>query len=188
IIGNSTPRYQFGISAGLNFKGFDISILWKGTAKRDLAFGVNDNIFWGFRRLNQSSIFPEHLDYFRDEPGDKYIGLYEGEANINLDAYWPRPYLQNGGENTKNRQVTTRYLQNAAYVRLQNIQLGYNLSDNLMSRWNLQKFRVYVSGENLFTLTNLPKGMDPIAMGSGRGLGKTYGADRILSFGLTITY
>src|SRR5690606_1536943 len=66
IIGNSTPRYQFGISAGLNFKGFDLSMLWKGTAKRDIAFGVNDNIFWGFRRFNQSSIFPEHLDYFRD--------------------------------------------------------------------------------------------------------------------------
>jgi TonB-linked SusC/RagA family outer membrane protein len=76
IIGNSTPRYQFGMSAGVTFKGFDLSILFKGTGKRDLFFGAEENVFWGFRSTaTQSSPFTNHLDYFRDKEGDKYTGL-----------------------------------------------------------------------------------------------------------------
>ncbi|VAW18504.1 Outer membrane TonB-dependent transporter, utilization system for glycans and polysaccharides (PUL), SusC family [hydrothermal vent metagenome] len=187
IIGNSTPHYQFGVSAGLTFKNFDFSMIWKGIAKRDIFFSGNDNIFWGFRNWNQSSLFPNHLDYFRDQPGDKYTGLYEGDENINIDAYWPRPYIHNG-ENNKNRIPSTRYLQNAAYARLQNVQLGYNLPRNILSKLHLQKLRIYASGENLLTISKLPKGIDPVAVSSRWGAGKTYGADRIVSLGLIITY
>jgi len=187
IIGNSAPHYQFGLSTGLNFKNFDFSMIWRGIAKRDLFFSGGNNIFWGFRTWNQSSIFPEHLDYYRDQPGDRYTGLYEGEANINLDSYWPRPYVNNG-ENNKNRITSTLYLQNGAFARLQNVQLGYNLSGKTLSTLHLQKLRIYVSGENLLTLSHLPAGIDPVATSSGWGVGKTYGADRIISLGVNITY
>ncbi len=187
IIGNSTPHYQFGVSAGLAFKNFDFSMIWKGVAKRDLFFGGGNNIFWGFRTWNQSSLFPNHLDYYRDQPGDKYTGLYEGDENINIDAYWPRPYIHNG-ENNKNRIISTRYLQNAAYARLQNVQVGYNLPRDILSKLHLQKLRIYASGENLLTISKLPKGIDPVAVSSRWGAGKTYGADRIVSLGLIITY
>jgi TonB-linked SusC/RagA family outer membrane protein len=187
IIGNSTPRFQYGILAGLNFKGFDFSVLFKGTAKRDLFFGADENVFWGFRNTaTQSSPFINHLDYFRDKEGDKYTGLYEGEANLNLNAYLPRPYLN--GEDIKNKEISTRYLQSGAYLRLQNIQLGYNVESALLKKIRLQKVRLYVAGENLFTLTSLPNGIDPVAVVSAWGVGKTYGADRMLSFGLTMTY
>lgn len=189
VIGNSTPRYQFGISMGLNYKSFDFSMLWKGTAKRDLSFGggIDENIFWGFSVWNRSSVFPGHLDYFRDQEGDKYTGLYEGEANINLDAYWPRPYMHTR-ENGKNRLSSTRYLQNGAYVRLQNVQLGYSFSNNLLDKLHLKKLRIYVAGENLLTVTRLPKGIDPVATGGSWGSGKTYGADRMIYLGLVATY
>jgi len=189
IIGNSTPHYQFGFSAGFNFKGFDFSMLWKGTLKRDLAFSSNidENMFWGFTVWNRSSVFPEHLDYYRDKEGDKYSGLYEGEANINLDAYWPRPYLHTR-ENNKNRFPSTRYLQSGAYARLQNVQLGYNFSDKLLNQLHLSRLRVYVSAENLVTFHKLPvKGIDPVAIGGSWGTGKTYGADRLVSLGLIVT-
>lgn len=187
IIGNEMPHFQFGISAGINYKRFDFSMLWRGAAKRDMFFGGGQNIYWGFRTFNQSSVFPWHLDYYRDQPGDKYTGLKEGEANLNTEAFWPRPYLNNP-ENNKNRHVSTRYLQDGSFLRLQNVQLGYSLPDKLISKLSIQKVRIYLSGESLITLTNLSKGIDPVAVSSGWGTGKTYGADRIISTGVIITY
>jgi len=196
IVGNNSPRYQYGITAGFNFKGFDFSMLWKGTAKRDLYFSYAANTFWGFSGWwFRSSLLERNLDYFRDEPGTKYIGLYEGEANINTDAYWPRPYL-NAGEMRKNlSNPNTRYMQSGAYIRMQNVQLGYTLPNNLVSRLSLQKLRFFLSGENLLTFKKLPDNIDPVAtygyveLGSGdEGIGRTYGPDRIYSFGVTITY
>lgn len=187
IIGNSNPRYQYGVSAGFNWKNLDFSMLWRGTAKRDISFAALENIFWGFRHFNQVSLFDGHLDYFRDTEGDKYTGLYEGAANINLDSYWPRPYA-NDAENEKNRVASTRYLQSAAYLRLQNVQIGYNMPSSLASKLKMQRVRVYFSGENLLTLTSLSLGIDPLAISSERGAGKTYGADRMFSLGLMLTY
>ncbi|MFC5624385.1 SusC/RagA family TonB-linked outer membrane protein [Algoriphagus winogradskyi] len=187
IIGNSTPRWQYGLNLNASFKGFDLSMIWRGVGKRDIAFGSGDNIFWGFRSGNQSSLFPEHLDYFRDTPGDMYTGLYEGDANINLDAYFPRPYI-NDGQNNKNRLTSTRYLQSGAYLRLQNLQVGYTLPDPVLNKMRLSNFRMYVTGENLLTFSKIPVGIDPVATGSSWGAGKTYGADRMISVGVQVSY
>ena len=199
IIGNSEPHWQYGIMAGVDYKGFDFSMLWKGVAKKNIYFSSGSNIYWGF--MNgwwETQLQSHHMDYFRDEPGTKYVGLYEGDANINTDAYWPRPYL-NATENNKNKiYPNTRYLQDASWLRLQNVQIGYTLSDKTITKLHLQKMRLYFSGENLLTFSKLPNGIDPVApvgyprggsfqgtQGEGR---LTYGADRIFSFGLTITY
>jgi len=189
IIGNTTPRYQYGLSAGFSFKGFDFSMLWKGTGQRDLFYnGFEANFIWGFMNSSQTSLFTNHLDYFRDDPGDEYVGRYIGDANINLDAKYPRPYL-NPSANEKNRQPSTLYLLDGSYLRLQNIQIGYNLPGKLLNRVKLSNARIFFSGDNLFTFTNLPIGIDPIAIeGYRNSPGKTYGADRIYSFGLTLTY
>jgi TonB-linked SusC/RagA family outer membrane protein len=186
IIGNSNPHYQYGLSAGMSFKGLDFSMIWRGVAKRQQYFDYWSNLYWGFsRQWFYSHHSEEHLDYFRDQPGTKYVGLYEGDANINLDAWYPRPY-ENVAEQTKNLNYpNTRYLANAAYLRMQNIQLGYTLPGSIVSKLKLAQLRVYFSGENLLTFTDLPLGMDPVAPTDGR---LTYGADRMFSFGLTITY
>jgi TonB-linked SusC/RagA family outer membrane protein len=186
-IGNSTPRYQYGISLGASYEGIDFSMVWKGVGERDLWFGGNDNMFWGFRTGNQSSLFPDHLDYFRDQPGDTYTGIKEGDANINLNAYYPRPYINNG-HNNKNRKVTTRYLQDGSYLRLQNLQIGYSLPKTLLDKLYINKFRISITGENLLTITDLPDGIDPVAVSGGFGAGKTYGPDRVFSIGFQITY
>ena len=65
------------------------------------------------------------------------------------------------GETDKNKQPQTKYLQNAAYVRLKNIQLGYTIPGDLTKTIRIQKARIYVSGENLITLTNLIEVFDP---------------------------
>ncbi len=185
IIGNSTPRYQYGISLGAAFKGFDFTLLIKGTAKRDYAVPVagEQYVFWGVQNWLFTSLQPVHLDYFRDRPGDKYSGLHEGDANINLNAYWPKTYLD-ANQNRKNREPSTRYLLNASYMRIQNMQIGYNIPGTILKRAGLQSLRLFLSGENLLTVTDLIKGIDPMALGSRNRVGMTYGADRIFSFGL----
>ena len=199
VIGNDQPHYQYTINGGVSYKGFDFSMLWRGVAKKDMYFYRGSNIYWGcMGGWWESCLTPEHLDYFRDQPGSKYSGLYEGDANINTDAYWPRPYLNNTEEAKNKNHANTRYLQNAAYLRLQNVQLGYSFPRSIASKMHLEKLRIYFSGENLLTFSKLPNGIDPVApvgfptggeffgtAGSGR---LTYGADRIYSIGLTVTY
>lgn len=200
-IGNDQPRWQYGITLGLNYKNLDFSMLWRGVGKKDMYFARMSNIYWGFTNgWWESCLTPDHLDYFRDEPGTKFSGLHEGDANINTNAYWPRPYLDNTEESKNKNNPNTRYLQNASYLRLQNIQIGYTLPKEWINKLNLEKIRVYFSGENLLTFTSLPNGIDPVtpigfgeggggnyygAQGSGR---LTYGADRVYSFGLSITF
>ena len=75
---------------------------------------------------------------------------------------------------------------------MQNIQLGYSLPKPFISKIGLANVRVYLSGDNLLTFDHLPPGIDPVAVtGRAHGrriLGWTYGADRIVLFGLDITY
>lgn len=186
IIGNDQPHYIFGIMPGFSYKGIDFSMLWTGVMKRDLYFGTGSNLYWGFNpSWWEGALQTRNLDYFRDEPGTKYVGLYEGDANINTDAFWPRPYL-NGTEMNKNyNNPNSRYLANAAFIRMQNIQLGYTLPKKWTSRLQLEKVKVYFSGDNLLTFTKLPDGIDPEVP---NGANLTYGADRVCSFGLIISY
>ncbi len=183
IIGNTTPRYQFSVTLGAKYKGFDLNLMFLGVGKRDL--WIDSNMFWGFQTWNQSSLFADdHLDYYRDVEGDTYAGL-----GINTDSYFPRPYLTNP-LNKKNRNVQTRYLQNGAYVRLKNAQLGYSLPQKLTSKIALSRVRFYFSGDNLFTLTGrFPKGMDPeTAIIGDRGHGKSMNIQTMYSFGLEVEF
>lgn len=190
IIGNRSSRYQFGISGNISYKGFDFSMLWRGTGKRDLDQHLTDygsQPYFGFLTQTWSSINDIHLDYYRDTPGDKYTGLYEGDRNLNLDAWLPRPYMSSV-ENPKNRKVSTRYLLNGAFIRLQYVQIGYNLPERMLSRIGLSKVRMHLTGDNLLTFSHMPKGVDPVAVTGFYTFGTTYGVGRGVAFGLTIQY
>ena len=183
IIGNTTPRYQFSLTLGAEYKGFDFSMMWQGVGKRDL--WINSNMFWGFTTWNQSSLFvDDHLDYYRDKDADTYAGL-----GINTESYFPRPYLVNN-QNNKNRQTQTRYLQNGAYARLKNLQLGYTLPKSLTEKIELSRVRVYFSGDNLCTLTGrFPHSLDPETSTIGsRGHGKSMSAQTAFSFGIDVEF
>lgn len=183
IIGNSAPRYQYSLSLGANFRGVDFSMMFQGVAKRDL--WINSNMFWGFQSWNQSSLFvDDHLDYYRDKESDTYAGL-----GVNANAYFPRPYLI-GASNDKNRKTQTRYLQNGAYLRLKNVQLGYTLPQTVTNKIALSRVRFYFSGDNLFTITGrFPKSLDPETATIGeRGHGKSMNAQSIYSFGVEVEF
>ncbi len=179
IIGNSTPRYRFGITLGADYKGFDISMMFQGVAKRDIWVGGDDRtdyskgmIFWGVNGGQWDSTgYDEHYDFFRPE-GD--------ELGANLNAYFPRPIIGS----KQNQQVQTRYLQNAAYIRLKNLQVGYTLPTELIRKISLQKVRVFFSGDNLWTGSKMSKNFDPELLFQN---GMSYPLSYTLSFGVNIT-
>jgi hypothetical protein len=174
LIGNSTPRYTVGFDASANWKGFDFRAFFQGVMKRDIWQG--SYFFWGATNpIWFSTGFLEHLDYFRGDPNHP--------LGQNLDSYYPRASF-NGG---KNQQVQTRYLQNAAYVRLKNLQLGYTLPTSLSKRAGIQRLRVYVSGENLWTRSKVATMFDPETIDGGSG-GSVYPLQKVLSAGLTVTF
>ena len=198
VIGNTTPRYNIGISAGFNWKGLDFNMFWQGVGKRDFyppldIWNANTNevyrgeIFWGIvGDLYESTILQnsEQLNYWR--PAD--------ETNIfgpNTNAYFPKPYAA-AEANAKSRQTQTKYLLNAAYLRLKSIQIGYTFPKELSGKIKIQKLRVYLSGENLLILTKMPKVIDPelafIGTDKTNGMSRVYPLSRVLSFGFNITF
>ena len=176
IIGNNTPRYAFGFSLDASYKGFDIRAFFQGILKRD--YYIDGPYFWGaYKNMWEGVSFVEHADYFRADP--------EHPLGQNLDAYYPRPLF--GGNTLKNQQCQTRYLQNAAYMRLKNLQLGYTFPKSLIQKAGIQNLRIFISGENLFTITSLSDIFDPETL-SGGYMGSAYPLSRTWSCGLNVTF
>ena len=139
VIGNSTPRYQYGLRAGADYKGIDFSVFIQGVGKRE----VWGDGFLAIPGYNSSDgAMPQAIagDFWRED---------------RTDAFYPAPYNLAGSSTTLNMQVQTRYLLNMAYTRIQNITLGYSLPASLINKVNISKVRLYVSLENFFTFDKL---------------------------------
>ena len=181
VIGNATPRYQYGLTLSAGWKGFDFSVFMQGVAKRDLA--ISGNMFWGFSSAVQGSIFPGHLNYYRDVAATTYAGL-----GINTDSYFPRPYTD-ANMNNKNQITQTRYLQNGAFMRLKTMQLGYTLPKVWLDKIKMQGIYLYVSGENLWTITKMAEYLDPETANVGsRGNAKSYFSQAAVTVGLNVKF
>lgn len=183
VIGNSTPRYFFGLDMNASYKGFDLRVFFQGVMKRDYWIGGNyggGNFMFGATGGGQwwSAGLDAVGDYFRDE---NTWSVKNGYQSANVDAYLPRPVYSD-----KNEQTQTRYLQNAAYIRLKNLQVGYSLPDALIHKLHIQKLRVFFSADNLWTGTKLRKQFDPETIGSNNGNG--YPLSTTLSCGLNLTF
>lgn len=178
IIGDTTPRYQFTINGGISYKNLSLSFVLQGVGKRDWNPG-GAIYFWGAGPYAQVTIFEEHLDYWRED---------------NKNAYYPKPYIHSGGGvrpfQAKNKQTSDRFLQNAAYCRLKNLTLSYDLPERLVGKLGLSKAQIFFSGENLFTLTPLKTMYDPEAIFTGNAYtsegGKNYPMNRVVSCGLIL--
>ena len=188
VIGNTSPRFNYSISGGVNWKGFDFNMFWQGIGRRDYFAPLNMQVFWGLTNAAASSgLYKDSftLDYWR--PADE-----TNQLGANTDGYFAKPYFS--AQNNKNRQVQSRYLLNAAYLRLKNLQIGYTLPSHISNKIFLQKARIYVSGENLFTITNLPGSFDPettIASDPANGgyePGRIYPISRVLSMGVNLVF
>jgi TonB-linked SusC/RagA family outer membrane protein len=139
VFGNPYPRYSYSLRGFAEWKNFDFSFYIQGVGK------VNGYLAEEARHafINDYSI-PKtvHLDRWTpNNPGASYPRMYyQPSHNIVFSNYW---------------------LENASYLRLKNIQLGYTLPRPLLNRINVNRLKVYVSIDNLFTLTDYFGGFDP---------------------------
>ncbi|PTS98288.1 SusC/RagA family TonB-linked outer membrane protein [Pedobacter sp. HMWF019] len=140
IIGNSTPRYQYGLNSNFNYKGFDLNIFFQGVGKRDLWIG--NNLYWG---AGATGTYETYNNSWTPEHTDAFYPAYKNAA--------------------RNRQVQTRYLANGAYLRMKNLALGYTLPQSFTNRIKLQRLRVSASAYNLFEFKSVPKTFDPELLG-----------------------
>jgi len=175
IIGNSTPRYLLGVNLAANWKNFDVSMYFQGVLKRDYFQG--SWYFWGVAGAkSRTTCFSEHLDFFRNE-------TYEAFTDTNADAYYARPSFTR-----RNKQVQTKYLQDASYVRLKNLQIGYTLPKSFSKKLCINKCRIYLSGENLLTFSHMTDIFDPETISGGYGWGNSYPLAKTYSIGINLTF
>ncbi len=182
VIGNTTPRYNFGLNLDAQWKGFDLKIFLSGVGKRNywasgpMMFGAIGSGYW------QAVGYKPHLDYFRPEDTTDPLGP-------NLNAYYPR--LMFGGPSNTGT-VNNRYLQNAAYCSLKNVTVGYTVPQNITRKAYIENLRIFFSGENLAKITNFTKTGDPELIDAynnqGWGYGKVYPLSRVFSVGLNVTF
>lgn len=144
IIGNSTPRYTYSVNLGTDWKGFFMSAFFQGVGKQDWWPGTDNALFWGQYNRPYNNI-PKSM-------------LGEIWSVDNPDTYFPRYRGYVALQGTRELSVVqTRYLQNVAYVRLKNLQLGYSLPQKLVAPAGIQSARIYLSGENIWCWSPLYK-------------------------------
>lgn len=178
VIGNSTPRFLFGIDLNASWKGFDFRAFFQGVMKRDMWQGGAYMFGSGGSEWSSAGITAVG-DYFRDE---NTWSVQNGYREANVNAFLPRPLY-----NDKNRQCQTRYLQNAAYMRLKNLTIGYTLPVTFTQRLGVQNLRVFFSGENLWTISGVSDQFDPETLTGKDYGGVGYPLSTTLSCGLSIT-
>ncbi|HKU51895.1 MAG TPA: hypothetical protein VJQ25_05475, partial [Nitrospira sp.] len=174
VIGNTTPRYQYGFRIGADWKGFDLNIFFQGVGKRSI-WATGNMVLPGY--YGAEANFAHTLDYWTPE---------------NSDAFYPRP-MEYSQTAKWNYVPNDRYLLNMAYMRLKNLTFGYSLPAALLDNIHVQRVRVYFSGENLFEFDKL--GGVPIdpeldwtttTSADSRSFGRSYPYRRTLSFGLQV--
>jgi len=186
VIGNSTPRYNFGITFSADYAGFYASLFFQGVLKQDWWPGSEADLFWGQYNRPYNYAFKSQLD--------------DIWSASNPNAYFPRyrGYVaQNGSGELHATQ--SKYLQNVRYIRLKNAQIGYNLPKDWMKRMHIQSAKIYLSGENLWTVSPLYKytkamdvegihGSDRVLTSGTSGNGNNYPILQSLTIGISVNF
>lgn len=179
IIGNSVPRFRYGINLDASWYGVDLSVFFQGIGRKDWYPGGDNLRFWGPYSRPYATFVPRNF-------------MSDVWSETNTDAYFPRPRAYAALSDTKTTiyHANDRYLQNLAYCRLKNLTIGYTFPGKWTKKIYLQKIRVYFSGENLITWTALKsKYIDPEeASAASNNRSNVYPWSKTFSFGLNVTF
>lgn len=172
IIGSTMPRYTYGFNLDLGYKGLRFSAFLQGVAK---ANGYLDS-HYVIPAVNSSAIKPWQLDYWSED---------------NRGASLPRVSVTS----TNNTQNSDFWMRSASYLRLKNVQLGYEIPKSWLANSKIGGIFIYANGQNLFTKTNFYEGYDPeINYNSGAqdgvtlGSGNFYPQVKVYTFGLDFKF
>lgn len=161
VLGNAFPRYTFGFTYSVEYKGFDFSILLQGVGKRDMY--VRGELIEPFHSNYSYCIYQHQLDFW---------------TPTNPDAQWPRLVAPGSPSSTNNwgKNGTDIYLLDGAYLRVKDIKLGYTLPQNLTTKFGVQKLRLSVNAQNPLTLAK-NSFVDPETSEFGNSMGGTGGVN-----------
>lgn len=137
FIGNAIPRWGYGFFAGFDYKGIDLNIFFQGVAKVNRYNDGMRIIDFDTRPFNYTT---------------RMLGAWDGEGSSNS---LPRVAFEDTGIS----KFSTLYIEDASYLRLKNVEIGYSFG-KYVNRFGINNARLYVSAQNLFTWTNY-KGLDP---------------------------
>ncbi len=191
VIGNTTPRYSYGINLNSAWRSISIGAFFQGVGKQNWHPNSEADYFWGAYNRPYNNIPTWHTS-----PGVIY-----DPAKPNPNAFFPRlnGYASLGGERQMSRPQT-KYMMNVAYIRLKNLQVGYDLPKGWLSRTGVNRAKVYVSAENLWTYSplynivknvdveNISQGSDRILTSGGSGDGLNYPMMRTFVGGISLTF
>lgn len=139
-LGKTIPGFYYGLSLAADWKGFDVSVFFQG---------VGDVQKYNFERSGLESM---------SGPANQWASTLNRWTPSNPSTTMPRAVF---GDPAGFNRISSRFVENASYLRLRNVQLGYRLSPDLLSRLgSVQNLRVFVSAVNLFTITDY-SGLDP---------------------------
>mgnify|MGYP001279577296 FL=1 len=167
IVGNDFPRYTFGFTYGLEYKGFDFSMMWQGVGKRNK--WMRGESVEAFHNNNEGPVMDFHQDRWTPN---------------NPDATYPR--LTMGAESANNAAKSDFWIQDAKYLRLKNAQIGYTFPQQWMKKLYVKNLRIFASVQNPLTFTKMKGGWDPEYTGDGSG--RAYPVARVYSFGLNVKF
>jgi len=168
-MGSGNPDFEYGITFNAKYKNFDLSMFFHGTEGNQMYNGVK---MWLYRS-DRDNMSPDLLNAWTPENSSSTI---------------PRNVF---GDPNGNIRSSSYFLEDASYFRLQNLQIGYTFPKDLISKALMSNARIYVSGTNLFTITDY-SGFDP---GLANGGTFTKGVDRgfyplskSIVFGLSLAF
>jgi len=166
VLGNRFPRYTFGFTYGIDFKGFDFSMFWQGVGKRSVWIsGVGSQ---AFANNFEGPVFDCHIDRWTPE---------------NPNADYPR--LTTGNESLNNSQKSDFWIENGAYLRLKNIRLGYTLPTKFLRNAVIKQVKVYTGIQNALTFSKMRSGWDPEVEQNNAG---QHAVSRVYSLGLNVKF
>ena len=139
ILGSAQPKFTGGFNNNLSYKSFDLSFFWQ--------FSYGNEIY------NNTRVFAEGMNTIYGQ----FASVLDRWTPTNTNTEMPRAVY---GDPNSNSRASDRFVENGSYLRLKNVNLGFNLPSSMASRLHMRKVRIFAAAQNLVTVTNY-KGFDP---------------------------
>ena len=174
---SNRPELTYGLNFNLGWKGIDLNLQFTGGALFDVSLTgtyYNDN--------DDNTIWTQTFK----EGGNSPLFLVENAySEFNPDGTFPRLTLAKTNHGGDNGLSSTFWIRDGRYVRLKSAQLGYSFPEKWIAKAGMKALRIFIEGQNLFTIDGLPEGIDPESPGVNNGY---YPQQRLLMGGLTVTF
>ncbi|MCR4030687.1 MULTISPECIES: SusC/RagA family TonB-linked outer membrane protein [Flavobacterium] len=166
-LGDPFPHYEYSVNLTASYKNFDFTCFWQGVGERKvLMSGIGVKPF-----ANGSNLFTHQLDSWTPDHQDAEYPILVPEAN--------------SGDNFV---TSDKWVKNGAYLRLKNVVLGYSLPKSFLEKAHIDGLRLYVSGQNLWTLSHFYAGYDPEVSYGGSLGGEFYPIMQTITFGANLKF